>query len=129
MPRIHSSAFQPFFLPPPLYFPRGAVLTDDMEMGAILNNQDVGEATVQALVAGCDGVLICHSAPKQIHAFKSILSAVSDGRLSLDRLKEAASRMTKLASPCHRHLSDSAIDLDDLVGCSQHAQLVRDATA
>ncbi|HBI27489.1 MAG TPA: beta-N-acetylhexosaminidase, partial [Peptococcaceae bacterium] len=38
----------------------GVVLTDDMTMGAIVNNYDLGEAAVESINAGSDIVLVCH---------------------------------------------------------------------
>jgi len=38
---------------------QGPILTDDLEMGAIVNKGGIGEACVRAVRAGVDGLLIC----------------------------------------------------------------------
>ena len=40
----------------------GVVCTDDLTMGAISNTYGMGEAAVLAVEAGCDLLLVCHSA-------------------------------------------------------------------
>jgi beta-N-acetylhexosaminidase len=45
----------------------GAVLSDDLEMGAALVGRTVGEAAVASIAAGCDLVLVCHQ-PDRMHA-------------------------------------------------------------
>ncbi|MDR0355157.1 MAG: hypothetical protein LBJ64_05425 [Deltaproteobacteria bacterium] len=40
----------------------GLVLTDDLEMGAVSNEMDLGEAAVKAILAGHDAVLVCRKA-------------------------------------------------------------------
>ena len=54
----------------------GVVITDDMTMGAILDNYKIGEAAVEAVKAGNDIVLIAHDYVNIKEAIDSILLAV-----------------------------------------------------
>ena len=38
---------------------RGLILSDDLEMGAIVGGMDVGDAARQSLAAGADRILVC----------------------------------------------------------------------
>jgi beta-N-acetylhexosaminidase len=76
----------------------GAVLSDDLEMAAIADGWDLGEAAVAAIGAGCDQVLVCHRADRQQAVIEALASAVSSGRLPEARLREAADRVDALAS-------------------------------
>ncbi len=72
---------------------RGLILTDDMEMSAITNAYDLGDACVQAVAAGCDGVLVCRgNVEKQVHVLECLIHAVEDQRLPMARVDEALSR-------------------------------------
>ncbi len=74
---------------------KGLVITDAMGMGGITNNYWSGEAAVMAINAGADLLL---NSPNFEATFKFILQAVKDGRISLERINEAVTRIlsTKL---------------------------------
>lgn len=40
---------------------KGVVITDDMTMGAIVKNYNIGEAAVKSLNVGTDIILVCHN--------------------------------------------------------------------
>ena len=64
---------------------RGLVVTDAMNMGAILKNRSCSEATVEALAAGCDLILM----PENLEeAFAAVLTALEDGTLTHEWLEE-----------------------------------------
>ncbi len=75
----------------------GVVFTDDMEMQAITDNYDVGEAAVAAVCAGCDQVIVCHRADRQLHVVEALARAMMDDRLRRERVEEAAGRLNELA--------------------------------
>ncbi len=70
----------------------GLVVTDDLEMGAIANGLGAAEAAVLALAAGADMPLICHSLALAEAAVDAICAAVTEGRLTEARLREAVAR-------------------------------------
>ena len=71
----------------------GLVLSDDLEMKAISGRYGHSDATVQAVAAGCDAVLMCAPRPdEQAAAFEALIHAVEDGRISPKRIEDAFAR-------------------------------------
>jgi len=78
----------------------GVILSDDLEMKAIADTYSVPDAAVQAIAAGCDGVLVCraHStnavedAEVQAAVLEAIVHAVEDGRIPFKRAEDALAR-------------------------------------
>ncbi|MBI4458498.1 MAG: glycoside hydrolase family 3 protein [Acidobacteria bacterium] len=56
---------------------QGLVLSDDLEMGGVLEGRSIGEAAVAALQAGCDQVLVCRRAENVREALKAVLQEAS----------------------------------------------------
>lgn len=67
----------------------GVIITDDLAMGAVADLFSPGEAAVLAVLAGND-LLCCTDYATQ---YEAVLAAVLDGRISIDRLNEAATRV------------------------------------
>ena len=76
----------------------GLVLTDDLEMGAILNNHTIAEACKLAFLAGADMFSICSSETAVREGFRAILKAVEKGEISETRINESLHRIAKLKS-------------------------------
>ena len=74
----------------------GVTLTDDMEMRAILDHQPIGEASVRAIQAGADMVVICHQQEQQGAAIAAIERALERGELSWERLTASVARIRAL---------------------------------
>ena len=71
----------------------GLVLSDDLEMKAISARYGVPEATVAAIAAGCDAVLMCGTSQEpQFAALEAVIRAVEDGTLPLKRVEDALAR-------------------------------------
>jgi beta-N-acetylhexosaminidase len=71
----------------------GLVLSDDLEMRAISGRYGIPEATVAAIAAGCDAVLMCGAAQEQqVAALEAVIRAAEDGILPLKRLEDALAR-------------------------------------
>lgn len=68
----------------------GLVITDSLQMGAITNSYTSGEATLAALKAGCDMILMPDDLPA---AFNTVLSAIRDGTLSAGWLDDTVMRI------------------------------------
>ena len=62
---------------------KGLVVTDAMEMGAIVETYGSGPAAVAALQAGCHIILIPENLPE---AFDAVLTALDDGSLTMEWL-------------------------------------------
>lgn len=74
----------------------GAVLTDDLTMGAVTQSYGLGEAAVLAVEAGCDILLVCHG-PDSVPAVRTaLLEAVASGRITTERLDESVYRILRL---------------------------------
>lgn len=74
----------------------GVVITDDMTMGAIVENYDIGKAAVKSVLAGADIILVCHDNEKQVKVLEALKQAVIDGSLSEDLLNQHVYRVLKL---------------------------------
>ena len=75
---------------------RGAVLSDDLEMGAIAETCPVGEAAVRAAAAGHDLLLVCHTEAAQRAAAAALARAYRGGALPRRELEAAAERVRRL---------------------------------
>ena len=78
----------------------GLVITDDMEMGAVVQTLSVAEGSLRAVEAGSDMVLICEQEANFVAARDQIVEAVKSGRVSvnlLDKASERIDRVTRLA--------------------------------
>ncbi|MDQ3744243.1 MAG: hypothetical protein M3444_07670 [Acidobacteriota bacterium] len=73
----------------------GLVITDDMEMGAVVQTLSVAEASLRAIEAGSDMVLICEQEANFVAARDEIVKAVEEKRLSLRGLGAARRRMRR----------------------------------
>jgi len=71
----------------------GLVITDDMEMGAVVQTCSVAEGSLRALEAGSDMVLICEHEENFVEARDRIVEAVKEKRLSVRALNAAGRRM------------------------------------
>lgn len=71
----------------------GVVITDDLEMGAIEKESDLGEAALQAFAAGADLLLICHSHEKAIAALKKTAKAIAQDPELAGRMQESLQRV------------------------------------
>src|ERR687890_391269 len=60
----------------------GLVITDDMEMGAVVQTLSVAEASLRAIEAGSDMVLICEQEANFDAARNRLVEAVGEGSLS-----------------------------------------------
>jgi beta-N-acetylhexosaminidase len=109
---------------------RGLVLSDDLEMKAIGNRYGISEATVAAIGAGCDAVLMCGAGQDtQAAALEAVIHAVEEGALPLTRVEDALARHRRvkerfLAPPRPRPLAGSA--LRQLLGRDEHQAVAAD---
>jgi beta-N-acetylhexosaminidase len=78
----------------------GLVMTDALEMRAITGTVGLEEGAVRALAAGADALCLgADRTPSEVEAVPAaVVEAVRVGRLSEERLREAAARVGKLAS-------------------------------
>ncbi|MGZ6300034.1 MAG: glycoside hydrolase family 3 N-terminal domain-containing protein, partial [Candidatus Limnocylindria bacterium] len=75
---------------------RGAIISDDMEMGGITSTTPAPEAAVQFLIAGGDMVMVAHHLDVADATYDAIKAAVLSGRLPRARLDEAVAALQSL---------------------------------
>lgn len=103
----------------------GVVLTDDLEMHAIIDHYGIGEASVQAFLSGCDVLLICKDQEREVAAIHAVENAVTEGRISTARLETSLARISRLKSRFVRPYKPVTIsDARLTVGCRTHRALL-----
>lgn len=113
----------------------GVILSDDLEMKALAAEHTVADAAIQAIAAGCDGVLICRAQVEdrsrdidvQAEALEALVHAVEDGRIPYTRLDDALMRQRRakerfLAAP----VAAGRRPLGQVVGCDEHARIAEE---
>jgi beta-N-acetylhexosaminidase len=104
----------------------GVILSDDLEMKAIAKTYAVPDAAVQAIAAGCDGVLICSgNVEVQAATLEALVHAVENGAIPYKRLEDALTRLRRakerfLASPVTR---GGSVPLRHVLGRDEHRRI------
>jgi beta-N-acetylhexosaminidase len=73
----------------------GLIITDDLEMGAIVNEWSVAEGAVNAFRAGADILLICESQDETMNGIELLRSMVLRNEISSTRLSQSIERINK----------------------------------
>ncbi len=88
----------------------GIVITDDLEMGAIENNQSAADAALAACLAGADLLLICQETDKVMETCETLCSAIENRTVepalltaSLARINRAKERFCPASGPANCH--------------------------
>ena len=122
----------------------GVILSDDLEMRALAARYTVPDAAVEAIAAGCDGVLVCrhlvedrvHDIDAQAQVLEALIHAVEDERIPYGRIEDALARQRRakerfLAAPTlaahsvttgHR----KGTPYREVVGCDAHRQIAEE---
>lgn len=74
----------------------GLVITDDMEMGAVVQSLSVAEASLRAIQAGSDMILICEQEANFVAARDAVVEAIEKGDLQVDALERASRRIERV---------------------------------
>jgi beta-N-acetylhexosaminidase len=72
---------------------RGALISDDLEMQAIADRWSLEDASIQAIAAGCDALLVCRSEEKQERAVDALAKEAEASAAFRARCEEAYRRM------------------------------------
>ena len=88
----------------------GVVISDDLEMKAVHDRFPMADVVERALNAGVDAFLCCRRLDLQHEVVGHIVRAVESGRVSRDRLSQAARRMERL----QQRFACAATDIDAL---------------
>lgn len=108
----------------------GLVLSDDLEMKAISGRYGHSDATVQAIAAGCDAVLMCApNAEQQAAAFEALIHAVESGRIGVKRIEDALARHRRVKERFlggRRPAPLTGAALKGALGRDEHQQIAAD---
>jgi beta-N-acetylhexosaminidase len=74
----------------------GVLVSDDLEMRAVLDHWSVPEAAVEAVAAGCDLLLVCHRPERLLSARAALASRAEADPVFAARLRQAAARVDAL---------------------------------
>jgi beta-N-acetylhexosaminidase len=105
----------------------GLVITDDLEMRAIAERMTVGQAAVQAILAGADIIMVIWTPRKKHQVFEALVAAVKDGRISQSRIDKSVRRILRLKAKRGTldALAGRAPSLTDSFPNPYHSRLVR----
>ena len=108
-----------------LGFP-GLIATDDLSMQAITADWSVERASVAAIAAGCDVLLLCApDVDQQVRAVESLIRAVESEILPVARIEEALQRQHRVKARFLTGTRDRrplpSGELRAVLGCDEHA--------
>lgn len=98
----------------------GVAFTDDLTMGAIVENYSLGNACVLAVNAGCDMLLVCHEYENVAEALTALKEAVKSGIITTDRLDEAVTRILKLKADYN--ITSEPVEMPDVASLNARTQ-------
>jgi beta-N-acetylhexosaminidase len=107
----------------------GVILSDDLEMKALANTWAVPESAVQAIAAGCDGLLVCSGdAEAQAATCEAIVRAVEANQIPFKRLEDALKRHRRAKE---RFLAAAVTPgrpqaLRQVLGCDEHQRVAEE---
>lgn len=76
----------------------GLIVTDDLEMGAIIKNYGIGEACLMAILAGVDMLAICANPESVREGFIAVMDAFKSEKISETRIDESLQRIARIKS-------------------------------
>jgi beta-N-acetylhexosaminidase len=91
---------------------RGPVITDCLEMGAIVKRWGVADAALASAQAGHDIILVCHTPQRQRAAAARLEEALAAGELSVEENVRALDRMASLRNTRPPRALNAATDLE-----------------
>lgn len=98
----------------------GVAFTDDLTMGAVVENYSLGNACVLAVNAGCDMLLICHEYENVDKALTALKKAVGSGKITMDRLNEAVTRILKLKADYN--ITSETVEMPDVAALNERTK-------
>jgi len=109
-----------------LGFP-GVVVSDDLGMKAVSADTPLPDATVAAVKAGCDTVLLCNSTQdEQWAAIEALIRAVETGEIPQKRIDDAWQRQKAVKE---RLVKPPALPSLDRIGCDEHRAVAEEMAA
>ena len=87
----------------------GIIISDDMTMGAIVNNYSLEGASIDFLQAGGDILLVCHGADHPRLVFDKIMESIENEELTIEEIDDKVYRILKLKD---RYLNEESIHIN-----------------
>jgi len=75
---------------------KGVVICECLEIESMYESFGVGQASVMAVDAGCDLLMVCNSYANQQESILAIQAAVASNVISIDRILESVSRVSDM---------------------------------
>jgi beta-N-acetylhexosaminidase len=109
----------------------GVVVSDDLDMKAIRNHYEAGEAAVAAVAAGCDALLMCQDGEAQAEARAALVDRAARDDEFRRRLGSAADAVRALKRTRIGLLRDGNAQTEDMgvIGRESHQRLAQRAGA
>ena len=109
---------------------QGLVISDDLEMGAIAKHYSLERASVKAVEAGCDVLLLCGEAQdRQAAVLEALIHAVEAEQLPAKRVEDALARQRTCKERFLAGRERARLDLDavrSLVGRPEHVAVAEE---
>jgi len=103
----------------------GVIVTDDLEMRAIIDHYGIEEAALLAFRAGADILLICKERERQVAALDALYRAVKDGKISEARVDASLRRIARVKERfLIPHVPADPVAARSVVGCHRHQTLL-----
>jgi beta-N-acetylhexosaminidase len=99
---------------------QGLVLSDDLEMKAILDHHAIADAAERAVAAGCDALLICAREDLQVEAHDGLVRAAERSAALRTRIDQAAARVEALFDAHPRKPRRSLEEVRAVLGAPAH---------
>ncbi|MGH7852628.1 MAG: beta-N-acetylhexosaminidase, partial [Candidatus Binatia bacterium] len=105
----------------------GVVFSDDMEMRAVSEHHDPGEAAALAVRAGIDAVLFCHDLEKAVHALEFLCAEADQDPALRARVEASHRRIGALKQRCLKEFSGAAVnEIEDRLTRLNHRRIVEE---
>jgi beta-N-acetylhexosaminidase len=101
----------------------GVLMSDDMEMSAIAGNMDIPQASVEAIKAGVDMLLVCKRLDLTLQVHEAIVKAVESKKLSKPRVMQALRRVELMKKKYVTQKSFTALRKKKTFGWMGHQKL------
>lgn len=103
----------------------GVILSDDLEMRAILDHSGIGDAAVRSLLAGVDMLLVCKMRELETETIEAVRRAIESHQLDQDRLEASLARIAFVKERfAHPYQPIDPTSLPAMVGISTHHEVL-----
>ena len=103
----------------------GVILSDDLEMRAILDHSEVGNAAVRSLQAGVDMLLVCKTLSLETDTLEAVRRAIASHELGPARLEASLARVASVKQQfAHPYQPIDSTSIPYTVGIPAHHEVL-----